>query len=87
MRHQNNYRKSGNRKRRLFDIDVYDPRKDSFQRRFTHKGLSWEEVEWIKFHPHLRVTSIKPSEAGERRYNNKRKSPGRSRQDSSTNQG
>ena len=61
MRQQNNYRKSGHRRRRLFDIEVYDPRKDSFQKRFRHRGLSWDEVEWIKFHPYLRVTSIKPS--------------------------
>tara|TARA_B100000131_G_scaffold312814_1_gene347391 strand:- start:497 stop:700 length:204 start_codon:yes stop_codon:yes gene_type:complete len=47
-----------NRNRRppkLFKVKVYDTRKFAKQRTFIHEGLKFWEVDYLRFHPNLKV--------------------------------
>ena len=57
MRNQSHHRPYKSRYKR-FSIKIHDTRKNASQKYMIHKNLSWEEVQYIKFHPHLKVVSI-----------------------------
>ena len=57
QRYHNRHNNRGNRKPppKRFKIKVFDTRKGSKPRSFIHEGLRYWEVEYIRFHPFLKV--------------------------------
>ena len=43
----------------LYTIEVYNTNKDTIPNKLTHKNLKSWEIDYVKFHPNLKVLNIR----------------------------